>query len=443
MRRGVADRRRGSRALLLAALAGAPVLAASPPGPVTLPEALELARAHNAKLPLPALDVAISGEKVREARAERWLKVAVEGDFLYAPPSGYDPVLTNLGEFRLQAVGRQPLYDGGARRSAVAKADAELKASQMRYRTEEKDLEVEVVSRYSELLSAREEIAARREGLARLRSYRTSLESRRAAGQAVAPDLMKTEVRAASEEASVLEAEKRANDARLELNDLMGRDPESDLEISPLPLPDPSSAPPPSAWEEAPEVSAASADAEAAGAALAAAKAEWKPHLDLSADVGFWGSDTSRWVPLDLKRSDPNATFWDRVRRDAGYSFTLSFSWPVFDFGAIRARVARAELELRQASQKVEVARRGARLKWGQARSALETLGREVALLTRAGPAARDAFLDAESRYRGGAATSLEVLEAYTSAVDAAVRLSDAAARYRIARALAQRWGSP
>ena len=48
------------------------------------------------------------------------MKVAVEGAFIYAPPSGYDPVVTNAGEFKLQAVGRQPLYDGGARKAAVA-----------------------------------------------------------------------------------------------------------------------------------------------------------------------------------------------------------------------------------------------------------------------------------------------------------------------------------
>jgi len=59
--------------------------------PVTLEEALREAHAANAKLPLPAFDVAIAREKRTEARAERWLRVAVEGDFIYAPPSGYDP----------------------------------------------------------------------------------------------------------------------------------------------------------------------------------------------------------------------------------------------------------------------------------------------------------------------------------------------------------------
>jgi hypothetical protein len=84
---------------------------------LTLEDALREAHAANARLPLPAMDIARAREKQNESRAERWLRVAVEGDFIYAPPSGYDPVLTNLGEFRLQAVGRQPIYDGGSRRS--------------------------------------------------------------------------------------------------------------------------------------------------------------------------------------------------------------------------------------------------------------------------------------------------------------------------------------
>jgi outer membrane protein TolC len=367
----------------------------------------------------------------------------VEGDFIYAPPSGYDPVVTNLGEFKLQAVGRQPIFDGGARRGAVAKAEAELDAAGGRYRIAEKDLVLDVTSRYMELLAAQEEAAARREGIARLEGYRSLLRSRQASGQAVAADRLKTEVRLAAEQANVLEAEKRAADARLALNDLMGREPRVALEIAPLPPPDVSSAVSSTDAAEVPEVASAQADARAADAALAIARAERKPHLDLSADFGFWGSDTSRLIPLDLKLANPDARFGDRIRRDFGYSISLFFSWPIFDFGTIRARIAQADLTLRQAQQKVEVARRDARLKWEQARSTLEILQREIDLLSRAAPAARDASLEAESRYRGGAATSLEVLDAYASAIDSAVRLSDAVSRYRIARVLLSRWGTP
>jgi multidrug efflux system outer membrane protein len=411
--------------------------------PLTLEDALREAHAANAKLPLPAYDVAIAREKRNEARADRWLRVAVEGDFIYAPPSGYDPVVTNLGEFKLQAVGRQPLYDGGARRGAVTRADAGLDAALGRYRMQEKDLILEVISRYAELLAAQEEATARREGIGRLESYRSLLRSRQASGQAVAADRLKTEVRLALEQANVLEAQKRADDARLALNDLMGRDPQRPLAIARLPMADVSASVENADWGEVPEVSSARADARVADAALAIARAERRPHLDLSADVGFWGSDTSRLVPLDLKLAHPDATLSDRIRRDAGYSVSLFLTWPIFDFGTIRARIAQADLALRQARQKIEVARRDARLKWEQARSTVETLQREIDLLSKAAPAAHDASLEAESRYRGGATTALEVLDAYASAVDALVRLSDATSRYRIARALISRWGTP
>ncbi|MFY9552730.1 MAG: hypothetical protein WAU32_16405, partial [Thermoanaerobaculia bacterium] len=78
------------------ALAAQPVSA-----PLSLDDALREARSANARLPLPAFDVSIARERRAAALAERWLKVAVEGDFLYAPASGYDPALTDLGNARL------------------------------------------------------------------------------------------------------------------------------------------------------------------------------------------------------------------------------------------------------------------------------------------------------------------------------------------------------
>jgi outer membrane protein TolC len=411
--------------------------------PITLDDALREARAANAKLPIPAYDVAIARERLAEARAERWLKVAVEGEFVYAPPSGYDPVVTDLGVFRLQGVARQPLSEGGARRAAIARAEADVEAAGGRYRIAEKDLDLEVVTRFNELVAARDELRSRREGLARLDRYHTSLESRRASGQAVAPDLLRTEVRIASEKADALEAERRLEEARIALNDLMGRAPDSALELSFLDFPDLSAPAESQAWQTTPEVLAASAEVRAANAELAAAAAERKPHLTLSADAGFWGSDTSRLVPLDLKMANPDASLGDRIRRDAGYSFALSLSWPVFDFGAMRARVAQARDALDQAKQKAEVARRDSRRQWEQARIGLAALAREIRLLAEAEPRARDAYLEAESRYRGGTATSLEVIDAYAASVDAAVRLSEAVSRYRILRALAARWSNP
>jgi outer membrane protein TolC len=181
----------------------------------------------------------------------------------------------------------------------------------------------------------------------------------------------------------------------------------------------------------------------AAEADLSIASAERKPHLSLTVDFGFWGSDTSRLVPASLLAADPHATFGDRVRRDAGYSLGLSMTWPVWDRGGVRARVRQAELKLESARQNVTLQKREAQRQWSQAQAMQQNVYQQIEILSQAAPAARDSFLEAESRYRGGSATSLEVLDAYAASVDAAVKLSQALSRYRVAQALAIRWSQP
>jgi outer membrane protein TolC len=392
---------------------------------------------------MPAIDVEIAREKESEARAERWLKVAVEGNFLYAPPNGYDPAITNAGEARLQLVGRQPVYDGGARRAAVLRGEAEVAAAGARYRVAVKDLDLEVRTRYSEYIQAGAEAAARRQGIERLENYRTSLKSRQASGQGVASDLLKIDVRLASERASIVDAEGRRESARVALNALMGRSPEAPLSLAPLPPPAPAVLRRDPGFDRVPDVLEAEAAERAAGADVTTARAERRPHLLLTADVGFLGSDTSRWIPADLLAADRNATFGDRLRRDAGYSVGLSLTWPVWDLGAIQARIRQAELRQKSAQQNIVFQKREAARQWAQAQTALATVYSLIQILTESAPAARDAYLEAESRYRGGAATAFEVLESYVASVDAAVRLNEAISRYRIAEALAVRWSEP
>jgi len=401
--------------------------------PLTLERAIAEALSANARLPLPALDISLAVERDREARAERWLKVALEGDFIYAPP-GYSAAITNLGEARLQGVVRQPIYAGGALKAGVEKAGAGKDAALARYRMTQKDVELEVRGRFAELTGARTEIDVRRAGLDQLSTYVSSLRSRQASGQGVAGDLLKTNVRIELEQATVADAEQRADEARLSLNEVMGREPESPLTLAALPPPaaprDGNDAP----WKSAPEIAAAQAAAEAARADATIAAAERRPKLLFSADAGFLADDTTH--PFHTE-------FWDRFWRDGGYSLSLVFAWPVWDTGAAKAREAEARLAAEQANLQLEVEKRDARLAWEKARSALRRLYDQIEILSRAVPDARDAYLETESRYRGGAASNLDVLEAHAAAVDAGVRLSDATERYRVAEASLIRWGTP
>jgi outer membrane protein TolC len=423
------------------AASATPTDAAPAPSPLTLPEALRLAHAANAKLPAAVAETEIAREKIREARAERWLKVAVEGNFLYAPAGSYDPIVTNLGEERLQLTGKQPLYDGGERRAAVSRAEAQTRAADARYRIAERDVDLEVRSRYSEMLAAESEIAVRRDGIKRLEGYRGLLRSRRAAGQGVAADVLKTEVRLSSEQAALVEAEQRRDEARLELNSLIGREPDTPLHVAELPAPRAPAILP--IEGEVPEVAEASAEVASAQADLLAARAQRRPHLFAAADAGLWGSDTTRLYPPDLKSEHPHPNLTDRIRRDSGYSLSLNLTWPIFDFGAASARTAQARIAVTQAQLQKVVQQRGVALEREKARSTVENLYREIEILSAAAPSARDSYLEVESRYRGGAATSLEVLDAYAAAVEAEVRLAEVVSRYRIGEALRIRWSAP
>ena len=213
----------------------------------------------------------------------------------------------------------------------------------------------------------------------------------------------------------------------------MGREPAAPLVIEPLPAPRPPRDPDTAAWQNAPEIGAAEAAARSAEADSAIAAAERRPHLLLTADAGFWTDDTTHL----------NSRFWDRFWHDAGYSFSLVFAFPVWDTGAARARIAQASLGLQQARLQLEVERRDARLAWEKARAARARLYAQLEVLSRALPDARDSYLQAESRYRGGVATALDVLDAHSAELDAAVRRSDVTARYRVAEAALARWGTP
>ena len=403
---------------------------------LTLERALTEARAANLRLPLPAFEIQVLRARQREAVAEKWTKVAVEGGFIYAPfySHGYDPVLTNRGEARIQVAARQPIYAGGSIVAGIERADAAVAAGEARYRIAEKDLELDVRSRYYELDFAVAEQGIRQSAIDRIRAYLNLLEARKASGQAVAGDVFKTQVRVYLEESNRLDAVQHAEDARLALNALLGREPTVALTTGPLPpLEAPAGEDAPASWESAPEVVQARAEARGAQAETVIARSERLPHLSFAADVGLWTADTMHL----------NADFWDRLWFNRGYSLAMVLSWSIWDRGALDSRIRAADLGLQQAQRAVEAERHDAYAKWAQAVAAERRLYEQIVLLTRVVPEARDSYLEAESRYRGGAGSALEVLDSYAAATEAAVKLNDVTARYRVAEAVAARWSAP
>ena len=429
-------------AILLAAVAlGGTAEAQSP---LTLEEAIAAAHETNARLPVAGLDVQIAQERRLEAEAERRVRLTVGGDFWYAPPGGYDEVVTNGGEERLQIIAEKPLYEGGALVAGVREAAARRAVAAARYRQAERDVDYQVRLGFAEVLAAEADIAARRESLRRLSAYRSYLESRERAGQAVSAQVLRTSVQIATTRAAMVAAEERRDSARMRLNHLMGRAPETPVTLASLPPPAPPPAALPGPGGTVPELAVASGEVETAAAAVDVARALRKPHVSLQADTGLWGSGTSYLVPPDYATTHPGADFGDRLGRDLGYSVTVSLSWPLTAFGVLKARVAGAELALDQAGRRQVAVQQEVSLRQALARRAMEHAYRGYRELSTAAPTARDAYLEAESRYRGGTGTFLEVLDAFVAASEVAVQAAAAELAYRQAEAASLRWaGGP
>lgn len=409
--------------LLLGAARFAPLGAQAP---LTLEDALREAHAANAQLPLAAFETRIASAALREARGALGPRFSLDGDLHGGSPAAY---AANDG--RLQLLAEQPIYDGGALRAGVAVQRALVGASQARYRQAEKDLDLAVRVGFAQLLELDSVVAVRSAGIARLQSYRAAIEARRAAGEGVSGDLLRTQVQLGEAEADLADASRQRDLARLGLNDLLGRDPNAPLTLAEGAPP---SAPPPDtvpdAWSGAPEVRQAEAQVVAARSGTALAAAERRPQLDLAVNAGTQPTFGAAGGAFNNGQGQ-------------GAEFLLSFSWPVFDAGAYRARRDQARLRFAEAQAGEIAARRQARLAWAAARAELTARYGEVETRRRTAATALDSYLSSESLYRGGAATALEVLDAYGTWIAASEAVAGAVLSYRVAEAQLERWGAP
>ncbi len=355
-----------------------------------------------------------------------WPNVALDGDLRDGAPPKYAS-----GEARLQAMVQETLIDGGRRRAGVRGAGFEVTSAAAGYRMAVRDVELDVRLRYAEALRQRREIEVRRQGIQRLGQYLAWLQARRAGGEGVAADVLKTRTRLANEEANTADAERLLDEAQVELNTLMGRDPRAPLAVTPLPSP----SPPPSAadapWLSTPDVAAAAADTGVAAAAIAEARADRLPQLWISLNGG--------WEPAF--QSNPPAPM--NNGQGAGVEAVLGFTWPLWNHGLYRAQIQAAQLRAGRARDSLLVVRRQAHLEWARAMEQLEDLYRVYQLRTRSVPIALDSYLEATALYRGGGGTALEVLDAFTSWIDAEIARANAAMNYRQAGARLIRWSGP
>ncbi|HET8649627.1 MAG TPA: TolC family protein [Gemmatimonadales bacterium] len=420
------DRRIIAAFIALNCLAFAPLPAQQP---ITLNQALNEARRANARLPVAATDLRVVRAQLDETRGRFWPRLLADGDLHAGTPQKYA-----TSDARLQLIALDTLYDGGRLRTNQSVVRQQLAAAGAGYRMLEKDVELEVRLAFYDAARAQTEIATRQQGLARLETYRHLVEARRAAGQGVSADLLRVNGRIGSERAELAAATSRLVEAKLELNQLMGRVPDTTLELAPLPVPQPpdSVASRQSPWLRTPEVEAATAGAAIARSGVDLVRAERRPTFALEGNIGVTPVLGDRTAPALLNTG-----------RGAGAEVVLSVTLPLWDKGVYHARLEQAQLARQAAEDSLTIAQQQTRLAWMRAEAQLEGIYRELQIRHQNVDLARDAYLEAESLYRGGGGSSLEVLDAYSDWSDALLAEADTLLAYRQAEAQLEKWGTP
>jgi outer membrane protein TolC len=122
-----------------------------------------------------------------------------------------------------------------------------------------------------------------------------------------------------------------------------------------------------------------------------------------------------------------------------GVEGLLELNWSIWDAGVTHAKVEQAELAVTQSEQHRLAVERDVQTAWSRARADVDRLATETASWRTLQPNALDAYLYAESLYRGGAGSGLDVLDAFDDWTDTALGLVDATLAYRSAEAELQR----
>lgn len=342
----------------------------------------------------------------------------------YGRSEGFDEVVTNGGSTATLLTVEATLLDAGTRGAQLAAARARLHAAAAIEQQRRADVTLAVRAAYFAVLGADAESAIARGQVESLQAYRVVVQQQEDRGLVPHNDVLRVQLALEAARTAQRAARAQLAAARVELETLIG----STTHWTDLAEP---------AAMQPVDVTAAATDAliDASPVMVDARAAVEAAQRDADAERA------ARWGALTLTASggalgvEPGPTFHDH----AGGQFLVGASVPVFDGGAIAARVAAAEATAHAAEATAEQTRRTLKLALARADIAAQQAQADLATWQRVVPQAADDFTVLRARYVGGGNVRLlEVLDALTQSVSARLNVPRAHLTLRVAVATQQ-----
>jgi outer membrane protein TolC len=431
--RGHRWRRRRAGPLLAAfvvLVAALPVRAAAQQ-PLTLDQAIELARKNSLIIKSAGTGVQLAEAARSENQTSFYPRIGVRAGASYAPSDptfGYDPAISDGGEVHAQVGVDHTLYDGGVRSLRDDQLAVDLDRSRFDRKLAERDIFHEVRSGFIRLLRDRDEVDLRRESLRRLENYLNFVRQLAGAGTVPASDVLSARTELATGEDEYRKAGERYAEDRVAFSEMLGLEIDSAVAVvgSLEDLLPPGTGSPPAQGDTgstALDLRLAQTEISRDSIGIEIAGRELYPKVSVFGDLGLLSSGENLRLPADERY------------RGLGYLVGLSLELPLVDWGAVDSRVLQRRLEVEQLRDRADFLRRSIASLRKRNLIATESAAGRLASLRGGVSAANDHLLLVRSMYAGGGTRSLEVFNAERLVVETGLSVLDVLAEIQQLRA--------
>lgn len=419
-------------ALVCAAAAHAQVPSPTP-APLSLDEALRLANAQASAFQTAILNERIAAEDVRQAQAAFLPKVSTPLSYIYTSPATGLPPGEPRGPSFVSADGIG-VYDAfvnvsgdfdiaGRLRATLAKNRALLAAAHAGAEVARRELAQAVVEAYYGLALANAQVRAAETNLAAAEEFEHTTSLLLSGGEVASVDLTRAQLQTIARRDELQKARASEAVAAGSLRVFVGYDFARPIGTSDLAL----ALPIASEYQQfraedvsrRPEFTQLDQQLRAAREEIRIARADRLPSLSYSVNGGF----------------DTDSMKAPRLKEHTGVGASISFSIPIFDWGASRSRERQARLRVDVAENERTIALRGFTQQFYAAQAQVTNAAARINLAREGLTKAQDNVSASIARYRAGEAQIVEVTDAQTTLVEQRNALYQAIFDYQTALA--------
>lgn len=427
----------------------APAAQTAPPTVISLDEAIRRAEQNEPNFANAVAAKESAAQDRSIARSVLLPSVRYHNEYLYTESSGARNAGKHAGkqagnsdsfvflpnnaihEYVSQAIVNETLSFSGI--AQVKRADAVSAQAAAQAEIARRGLVFTVVQQYYGVLAAEQKLQVAQRAAAEAGRFVDLTQNLEHGGEVAHADVVKATLQLQQRRRDQENAQLLAENARLELGILLFPDPrtnyalEDDQKQAP-PVPDEADVNA-VAQRNNPDVRSAMEALNVAGEDVSIARAAYFPQLSLNWTYGIDAPQFATYGPLDMSLDSPVKP------RNLGYSAFASLDIPVWDWFATHERVKQSKF--RRSAAKVALTYTQKRLlaHLDEFYHDADVAGRQLASLKQSVQTATDSLRMTTSRYRGGDATVLEVVDAQNALTLAESAYADGAVRYRAALA--------